>query len=87
MNLKGIFLSVSLACITLAAFAQTSVWQWAIPVRNFSQRPKNPEAYAYLWIPEKCKQVKAILVAQHNMEEISIMEDERFRHRMAYPFI
>ncbi len=30
-----------------------------------------------------CEQVKAILVAQHNMEEISILEDEAFRQRMA----
>ena len=72
----GWFLSFTLV-------AQTGIWQWSVPVRNFSTHPKNPESRAYLWIPSQCEQVKAILVAQHNMEEISILEDEVFRQRMA----
>ena len=72
----GWFLSFTLV-------AQTGIWQWSVPVHNFSTHPKNPESRAYLWIPSQCEQVKAILVAQHNMEEISILEDEVFRQRMA----
>lgn len=72
----GWFLSFTLV-------AQTGIWQWSVPVRNFSIHPKNSESRAYLWIPGQCEQVKAILVAQHNMEEISILEDEAFRQRMA----
>lgn len=69
--------------LSFTLVAQTGIWQWSVPVRNFSTHPKNPESRAYLWIPGQCEQVKAILVAQHNMEEISILEDEAFRQRMA----
>ena len=83
MKRKYFFLLVLLAFAVSAVSAQTAVWQWHVPVRNFSRQPKNPAAKAYLWIPEQCKQIKAILVAQHNMEEISMMEDKNFRCRMA----
>ena len=79
MNIRVLFSLIFLIVITFTVSAQTAVWQWAVPVRNFAKQPKNPDAKAYLWIPEKCKHVKAVLVAQHNMEEISIMEDENFR--------
>ena len=83
MNIRVLFSLVFFIVITFTVSAQTAVWQWAVPVRNFAKQPKNPDAKAYLWIPEKCKHVKAVLVAQHNMEEISIMEDENFRIKMA----
>lgn len=69
--------------LSFTLVAQTGIWQWSVPVHNFSTHPKNPESRAYLWIPGQCEQVKAILVAQHNMEEISILEDEAFRQHMA----
>lgn len=59
--------------LSFTLVAQTGIWQWSVPVHNFSTHPKNPESRAYLWIPGQCEQVKAILVAQHNMEEISIL--------------
>ncbi|MBR3846595.1 MAG: hypothetical protein IKM37_03435, partial [Alistipes sp.] len=62
--------------------AQNGVWQWAVPVRNWAQKPKSLSSQAYLWIPPTCQQVKAVLVAQHNMEEIALLEDADFRARM-----
>ena len=52
--------------LSFTLVAQTGIWQWSVPVRNFSTHPKNSESRAYLWIPGQCEQVKAILVAQHN---------------------
>jgi hypothetical protein len=54
-------------------------WQWSIPVTGI--RKNNPRAW--LWIPPGCKQVKGVVVAQHNMEEVSILEDVVFREKMA----
>jgi len=54
-------------------------WQWSVPV----QSNNHPDATAYLWIPEKCEQIKAAVVSQLNMEEISILESELFRKQMA----
>ncbi|MFX1708924.1 hypothetical protein PV783_33470 [Chitinophaga sp. CC14] len=54
-------------------------WQWSVPVTGI--RKNNPRAW--LWIPPGCKQVKGVVVAQHNMEEVSILEDVVFREKMA----
>jgi hypothetical protein len=61
-----------------AGSPSTAVWQWSVPV----QGNKGP-VRAFLWIPENCKQVRGIIVAQHNMEEISILIDPAFRRTMA----
>lgn len=81
--MKKLLLFLSLLVYTFMLNAQTGIWQWSIPVRNFSKNPKHKKCKAYLWIPDTCSQVKAILIAQHNMEEISILEDETFRERMS----
>lgn len=38
---------------------------------------------AYLWIPEDCGRVRAVVFAQHNMEEIQILRDEGFRRALS----
>lgn len=55
------------------------VWQWSVPV----QKARNAGARAFLWIPEHCKKVKVVIVAQNNMEEQSIVENSFFRSEMA----
>ena len=69
--------------VALSLSAQTAVWQWSTEVPNTSAHPKYAHPQAYLWIPPTCREVNALIVAQHNMEEISILEDDGFRERMA----
>ena len=69
--------------LSVAATAQNGVWQWTVDMENFSASPKYKHPVAYLWVPENCRNVKALIVAQHNMEEISILENESFRERMS----
>ncbi len=67
----GFFL---LLCTT--GFSQ--VWQWSVPV----QKARNPGARAFLWVPEDCRKIKAVIVTQNNMEEQSIVENALFREEM-----
>src|SRR5947208_700599 len=67
-------LSLALVCNT--GFAQ--VWQWSVPV----QKARNAGARAFLWVPEDCRKIKAVIVAQNNMEEQSIIENPLFREEM-----
>ena len=46
MNIRVLFSLVFLIVITFTVSAQTAVWQWAVPVRNFAKQPKNP-VYGY----------------------------------------
>jgi hypothetical protein len=56
-------------------------WQWSVPVK--SEKPENGPARAWLWIPPNCGHVRGVVVAQHNMEEISILENPKFRAALA----
>jgi hypothetical protein len=56
-------------------------WQWSVLVRNSREYPG--EARAFLWIPQNCERVRGVVLAQHNMEEISILENPGFRAALA----
>lgn len=60
--------------------ASDAVWQWSVPLRE--GRDETGNVRAFLWIPEECRQLQGIIVAQHNMEEISILEHPTFRDEM-----
>lgn len=82
--MKRLFFCVWIWCaLASVAVAQNGVWQWSVAVRNFASNPKSLESKAYLWLPPSCERVRALVVAQHNMEEIALLEDEAFRRRMA----
>jgi hypothetical protein len=61
--------------------AQAQEWQWSVAVPSGIDRAS--PARAFLWIPPACKQVRGVVFAQFNMEEISILESAQFRREMA----
>lgn len=64
----------------LVPSVEAQVWQWSVQVRDAKENPG--QARAFLWIPPNCKSVKAVVFAQNNMEEQSILESENFRAKM-----
>lgn len=76
-----LFLSnIAIAQTTLGyAAASTAIWQWSTPVKGGRT---NTDARAWLWIPSSCKKIKAVIIAQNNMEELSILENPAFRQTM-----
>ncbi len=69
--------------IMLAAHSQAAIWQWSVEVDSFISTETNSHPRAFLWIPEDCKQVKAIVFGQHNMCEETIFEHPTFRKTMS----
>lgn len=61
--------------------AHSAEWQWSVAVR--SEHPENGPARAWLWVPPDCKKIHGVIVAQHNMEEVSILENPKFRAALA----
>lgn len=72
-----------LILIMLTAHSQASVWQWSVEVDGFISTETDSHPRAFLWIPENCKQVKAIVFGQHNMCEETIFEHPTFRKTMS----
>ncbi|MBD2752491.1 hypothetical protein IC230_06295 [Spirosoma sp. BT704] len=58
------------------------VWQWSVPVESVISPETNNHPQAFLWIPDNCKYVRAIVVGQHNMLEEGIFEHPDFRKTM-----
>jgi len=67
-----------LLLLTTSAPLAAQIWQWSVPVKT----SRNAGARAYLWIPPDCKKIKAVVLAQNNMEEQSIIEHPVFREEM-----
>jgi hypothetical protein len=65
----------------LVVSAPAAVWQWSVPVHN--EKPEQGPARSWLWISPHCEKVRGVVVAQNNMEEISILENPKFRAALA----
>lgn len=70
--------------VLLSLFMQTTrvaaaPWQWSVEIKELISEETNAHPSAYLWIPENCKQVRAVIVGQHNMTEETIFEHPGFR--------
>jgi hypothetical protein len=68
--------SISVADSTNAkadARSDSSVWQYSVPLEAGTERR------AYLWIPEHCRHVRAVLFGLQNMLERPMFEDPQIR--------
>ncbi|MDP3916429.1 MAG: hypothetical protein Q8R96_22105 [Bacteroidota bacterium] len=75
---------VLLICFMIGStVGKAAVWQWSVEVASVVSGETNAHPRAFLWIPENCKQVRAVIVGQHNMSEENIFEHPRFRKTMA----
>jgi hypothetical protein len=66
--------------LSAALPAGAAVWQWSVVVKG-GMESAGP-ARAFLWIPPDCQRVRGVVLAQHNMEEISILENPKFRQAL-----
>jgi hypothetical protein len=64
------FCFLGLLPLCLTAQAEDSVWQWSVPTA---------EGRAFLWVPEACERVRAVIVGQHNMSEERVFEHPSMR--------
>ena len=57
-------------------------WQWSVQIPSMISQETEAHPQAFLWIPDDCGQVKAVVVGQHNMCEETLFENPLFRKRM-----
>ena len=58
-------------------------WQWSVVVPGVVSNETNDNPRAFLWVPVNCKQVRAVVVGQHNMIEEGIFEHSTFRKMLS----
>lgn len=77
------FLVTLLVMLTLTSRSIAAPWQWSVEIKDFVSGETNDHPDAFLWIPENCNQVRAVIIGQHNMTEETIFEHPEFRKAMS----
>ncbi|WP_008582478.1 hypothetical protein [Niabella soli] len=57
-------------------------YQWSVQLKNYISAETNEAPDAFLWIPDNCRQVRAVIVGQHNMCEETIFNNPGFRQTL-----
>ncbi len=71
-------------CIwTPLGYVLSAEWQWSVSLERYISDETKENPTAFLWIPEDCDQVRAIVFSQQNMCEETIFAHTVFRNTMA----
>ncbi len=76
-------LSIALAVAVMALPAHAVVYQWSTTVDDFTSPESKSHPRAFLWIPEQCKHVRAVVIAPQNMQEEQLFNHPAFRKQLA----
>ncbi len=81
---KRLFLLVSYLFLLTSAMAvgHSGMYQYSVSLTGFVSEETGKAPTAYLWIPEGCQQVKAVMLAQQNMTEEMLYKMPSFQLRM-----
>ena len=78
-----LLLLISLAVFTGAARAHgDAVYGWHVGLTGCVSGETGRAPVAYMWLPEGCKEVRAVLLAQQNMTEEALFRMASFRQRL-----
>jgi hypothetical protein len=66
-----------------ATVGYSQEWQWSAMVDSVISTETNDHPRAFLWVPPGCKQVRGVVVGQHNMLEEGILEHAALRNTLA----
>ncbi|MGB8356524.1 MAG: hypothetical protein WCD79_21675 [Chthoniobacteraceae bacterium] len=79
MKLKFPAVNAFLIGMLWTRIVMASEWQWSAPIESVTSSETKDHPRAFLWIPPNCKQVRGVVIGQHNMEEEPILEHPGFR--------
>ena len=60
----------------------SGMYQWSVELKNYISSETGKAPVAYLWVPEGCKKVRAVVLAQQNMTEEAIYKNPEFQAEM-----
>ena len=73
---------IATICMTAMAVGPSGMYQYSVALTNYISTETGKAPTAYLWVPEKCKHVKAVMFAQQNMTEETLFKMESFKRRL-----
>lgn len=83
-KIKGIIILLLFVHSSCALCVERSdVYQWAVELCGFVSDETGRHPTAHMWIPEECRQVKAVMLAQQNMTEEALFRMDSFRDSLS----
>lgn len=81
---KRLFLLTSYIFLltSVMAVGRSGMYQYSVSLTGFVSEETDKAPTAYLWIPEGCQQIKAVMLAQQNMTEEMLYKMPSFQKRM-----
>jgi len=76
--LQGLMATVAYA----VGVGGNGMYQWSVELRGYVSNETGKAPVAYLWVPDGCKQVKAVILSQQNMTEEAIYKNPNFQAQM-----
>ena len=73
---------IATICMTAMAVGPSGMYQYSVALTNYISTETGKAPTAYLWVPEKCKKVKAVMFAQQNMTEETLFKMESFKRKL-----
>ena len=83
---KSFFVLLLLSCLTtgkVLATGSSGMYRWTVELRGYISPETGKAPNVYLWMPEGCEKVKAVMVSQQNMAEEALFKMPSFRRQMA----
>jgi len=78
------FSAVLPLCLLAAGLqAHAAVYQWSVTIDDVVSSETKDHPRAFLWVPDHCQTVRAVVIADQNMEEEQIFQDPAFRKTLA----
>lgn len=60
----------------------SGMYQWSVELRGYISNETGKAPVAYLWVPDGCKNVRAVILSQQNMTEEAIYKNPNFQAQM-----
>lgn len=77
-----LFFILHASFFTAFTVGASGIYQYSVALTGYVSTETGKAPTAYLWIPEGCQQVKAVMLAQQNMTEEMLYKNETFREKM-----
>jgi hypothetical protein len=81
--IRSLSAAVLLCILMCKGSAVGAVYQWSATIDNVISSETKDHPRAFLWIPPDCHRVRAVVIADQNMQEEQIFQDANFRQTLS----
>ena len=74
--------SIGVSVVHAVGVGGSGMYQWSVGLRGYVSQETGKAPVAYLWVPQGCQKVRAVILSQQNMTEEAIYKNPHFQAQM-----